>query len=219
MQSCSATLFGRPEALREMSTARLARYLNRCFSRGKAMMYVSNSLYAPCILHALRWFRKEQFLFVKYEDLVGFNTRQIVEMAGAFFGMHVDEGVLRLAERHGSCDPASSGRQRSFTSRSPIAPTELGEVVPLLESVFAPYSAMLRELLGPAFTWSPAQHKLPPVSATERAAREAFLDEIVKKRRARFEREREERARRIRAIQMERHRVTGFNQRRPQPGR
>ena len=49
-------------------------------SRGQAMMYVETSMYAVCLLHALRHFRREQFLFLRYEDLMRmdrFNERRI----------------------------------------------------------------------------------------------------------------------------------------------
>lgn len=49
-------------------------------------MYPQLSMYAPCVLHALRYFERDQFLFLKYEDLMRMDAASIVRLIGRFTG-------------------------------------------------------------------------------------------------------------------------------------
>eukprot|EP00966_Prymnesium_polylepis_P302338 6985057-Prymnesium_polylepis.1 len=160
-------------------------------------MYVPSSAYAPCILHALRFFDRDQFLFLRYEDLVRMSAPQVVRLLGDFLGAHVDGAVLKAADS-GPCAPASSRGTRSFVARSPFAPAELDELVPTLEWFFAPYNQLLADLIGADFQWSPSDHRLPAIDDAERDRRRAELDLIVQRRTARIKRQNEERAQRMR---------------------
>lgn len=69
------------------------------------MMYPQNSMYAPCVLHALRYFEREQFLFLRYEDLMRMDASAIVRLVGHFTGLHVDDPLVAQAEAQGKCKP------------------------------------------------------------------------------------------------------------------
>ena len=70
LQKCNSTLYMRPELLRKLPTTELATYVRKCFAYGRATMYPTTSMYGVCLLHALRYFKREQFLVLKYEDLM-----------------------------------------------------------------------------------------------------------------------------------------------------
>jgi len=55
LRTCNATLFHRNDLLHALPDAELFAYVARCFS-GKAMQYVTNSIYPVCVLAALRIF-------------------------------------------------------------------------------------------------------------------------------------------------------------------
>ena len=194
LQACNRSLFRNASALRALPTAELEHYLRRCFGAGRAMMYVPSSAAAVCILHALRLFDVHQFLFLRYEDLVGMSAQRIVARLGRFLGLHVDEHVVQLAARRG-CEPASSRRSQSFVARGPTANLELASMTPSHEWLYAPYDELLQQLVGRRFRWTRKTHQLAPLTADERARRAALLDEIVAKRTARIRRQREDRRR------------------------
>lgn len=66
LRTCNATLFRNVSLLRSLPTPELSAYLAKCWNYGGAMMYAQTSMYSVCILHALRYFRREQFLFLRY---------------------------------------------------------------------------------------------------------------------------------------------------------
>jgi hypothetical protein len=197
LQKCNSTLFRNPAMLRNLPTAELAGYLQRCFGRGRAMHYVQTSAYAVCILHALRWFRRGQFLFLRYEDLVRSTGARILGKIGSFLGLHVDDELRRTAGAS-ECDPSRSHRT-SFASRSPTAPEDLASVVPDLEWLFGPYTTMLQELVGGEFRLSAQDHTLPPLDEKERARRREALASIMQKRAERVRKQRESAAQQRRA--------------------
>jgi hypothetical protein len=161
------------------------------------MAYVQNSAYAACVLHAMRYFRREQFLFLRYEDVVHMGAVQVVQLLGGFLGLTVDEQLLRSSPSAG-CDPAKS-RSMSFVARSPTGPDDLAHATPRLEWFFGPYNRLLRDLIGHEFRWDATNHMLDPISAAEKRRRQETLDLIVAKRNARIKRQDEERKRHNRA--------------------
>ena len=68
-RKCNSTLFHRPDLLVALPDYELFKYVGKCF-RGMAMEYVTNSLYPICIAGALRIFKRDQFLFLRFEDLM-----------------------------------------------------------------------------------------------------------------------------------------------------
>ena len=66
LRTCNASLFRNVSLLRSLPTPELSAYLAKCWNYGGAMMYAQTSMYSVCILHALRYFRREQFLFLRY---------------------------------------------------------------------------------------------------------------------------------------------------------
>lgn len=95
LRKCNSTLFMRPELLEAMPTPELAAYIKRCFAYGSATMYPTTSMYGVCILHAMRYFNRDQFLVLKYEDLMRMEPSDILEQLSAFTGLHLDEDVVR----------------------------------------------------------------------------------------------------------------------------
>jgi hypothetical protein len=70
LKECNETLFNRPDLLRHLPTEEVAQYMRSCFRYGAATMYPTTSMYSVCMLHALRYFRRDQFLVLRYADLM-----------------------------------------------------------------------------------------------------------------------------------------------------
>jgi hypothetical protein len=70
LKQCNETLFNRPDLLRHLPTEEVAQYMRSCFRYGAATMYPTTSMYSVCMLHALRYFRRDQFLVLRYADLM-----------------------------------------------------------------------------------------------------------------------------------------------------
>ena len=77
----------RPDLLDKLPTAELAAYIHKCFGGGKAMAYVTTSLYSVCLLHALRYFGREQFLILRYEDLMRMEAASVLGLLARFTGL------------------------------------------------------------------------------------------------------------------------------------
>ena len=125
------------------------------------------------MLHALRYFKREQFLVLRYEDLMHMSGPAILTMLARFTGLHLNHRQLGNPR----CQPArASGRSRkgagpnSYSSNSPHAAEMLQEASPALERFFAPYNTMLQEIIGTSFAWSPKDHRKTPLSAVEKQA-------------------------------------------------
>ena len=73
-KQCNATLFHNVSLLKQLPDRELFAYLSKCF-QGRAMEYISNSVYSVCLLAAQRIFDKEQFLVLKFEDLMQMKVR------------------------------------------------------------------------------------------------------------------------------------------------
>ncbi len=165
LRGCNRTLFDDPGAIARLSTRELRAYLGRCFRKGAAMMYPHTSMYSVCIAYALRIFKREQFLFLRYEDLMRMDGEAITRLVGRFTGLHVDDklDVAGCSPRAGK----SARRPMSFSEQSPETPFVLRQLAPALERFFAPYNRLLTELVHPAFRWRPEDHakRLPNASA------------------------------------------------------
>lgn len=174
LQRCNESLFMRPRLLRSLPTAELGAYIDRCFGGGRAMAYVQTSMYGVCLLHALRYFRREQFLLLRYEDLMRMNARSVLGLLTRFTGLHPPP---RGSPARLNCKPgAAKNRARnSYSGTSPVGAEFLNEAAPIMEHLFAPYNRLLRELVHPSFGWSRFDHYKRPLNATRRAAREAEL--------------------------------------------
>ena len=72
--------------------------------------------------------------------------------------------------------------------RSPPSPMQM---TPRLKALFAPYAALLTQMLGEGLSWSSSHHTLPPLSAIER---ERALNRTRGRRAAHAARERRRRA-------------------------
>ena len=106
LRECNATLFQNASLLRTLPTHELTGYLRKCFDRGKAMMYPHTSMYAVCLEHAFRFFPKNQFLFLRYEDLMKMSAEAIVRLVGHFSGLHLDAELVAQAVEGGKCQPS-----------------------------------------------------------------------------------------------------------------
>jgi len=144
------------------------------------MMYPQTSMYAVCLEHALRYFPREQFLFLRYEDLMRMDARAILRLISRFTGLYLDERVLKAAEREGKCQPHSKlrGRPMSYSSHSADAAEFLAEAAAPLERFFSPYNALLAELIHPDFRWHHSDHVKRRLNATEKAAQRKWEDEV-----------------------------------------
>ena len=102
---CNSTLYHRPDLLMGLPDEELHGYVKKCF-KGMAMEYVTNSLYPICIAGALRIFKREQFLFLRFEDLMRMKVR----------GAH---RTLLAPDLHTVC--AGLGREVAHPTRSGAA--------------------------------------------------------------------------------------------------
>jgi len=175
LQRCNASLYMRPDTLAKLPTAELATYITKCFGGGRAMAYVMTSLYSVCLLHALRYFGREQFLLLRYEDLMRMDSASVLGLLARFTGLHPP------ARPSGSkmCQPngkVSSGARNSYSGTSPRGAEMLNEAAPHLEHLFAPYATLLRELVHPDFGWRRSDHHKRPLNATMRLKREAEVE-------------------------------------------
>ena len=153
LATCNATLHATPRLLLGLSDAALFRHLHRCFGRGKAMAYVSSSAYAVCIVAALRVFPREQFLFLKFEQLMAMKAPALLRLLSNFTGLFTDDAIAHtVRSRHRQCEAAAAIKKPLSFAKLKGAGTsearrELEALRPELQRFFAPYEALLGELL------------------------------------------------------------------------
>ena len=173
LRKCNTTLYQNAQLLRSLPTPELATYLRKCFRSGQAMMYVETSMYAVCVEHALRHFRREQFLFLRYEDLMRMDRTSVVALVARFAGLDADVQLLRNASAHGKCSfgaVAATGRKpSSYSSGSIDSAEQLAAAAPHLERLFDPYNTLLAEIVHPAFRWHASDHTKTPLDAAQKA--------------------------------------------------
>jgi len=126
LRACNRTIYDDPTMLPTLPTAELGAYIQACFRQGKAMMYPQLSMYAPCILHALRYFSREQFLFLRYEDLMRMDAEAIVRLVGRFTGLHLDDGLVTTAVSEGKCAPYMDPRAEAKRAAARMAKAKPG---------------------------------------------------------------------------------------------
>jgi len=157
LQRCNRSLYLNVSRLRQLPTTELAAYLRKCFDYGRATMYATSSMYSACLLHALRYFKREQFLVLRYEDLMAMDAAATLRLLSRFTGLHLDDSTA--AKARGQCQPARlrAGKQgkadappNAYSSSSPHAAEMLAEAAPQLEAVFAPYNALPSRAAAPA---------------------------------------------------------------------
>ena len=159
---CNATLAAHPERLSGLPDAELFAYMSKCF-KGMAMEYVTNSLYPVCIAGALRIFKREQFLFFRFEDLMRMKAPAVLELLSNFTGLYTDDRIVRTVRN--KCEAGRAQKvPLSFTQKGNGTAARksragLVEAIPKLEAFYAPYDAMLQQLVHPAFQWGPQTHK------------------------------------------------------------
>ena len=116
-KKCNSTLFQRPDLLRALPDVELFAYMTKCF-KGMAMEYVLNSLYPVCIAGALRIFKREQFLFLRFEDLMRMKAPAVLTLLSNFTGLYTDERIIHQVRAQHECE---AGRARkvplSFTKK------------------------------------------------------------------------------------------------------
>ena len=178
LRKCNRSLFMRPDRLRALPTSELASYMRECFRFGSATMYATTSMYGVCMLHALRYFRREQFLVLRYEDLMRMKGPEILRALARFTGLHLNPRQLanpkcqptRVYSRGGKAKGAKpKPKPNSYSSNSPFAAEMLQEAAAPLERFFGPYNALLHEIMGTSFGWGRGDHRKTPLSAAEKA--------------------------------------------------
>ncbi len=165
-RTCNATLFESPQMLMTLPDDELFAYMKRCF-KGMAMEYVTNSLYPVCVLGALRVFKREQFLFLRFEDLMRMKAPALLRLISNFTGLYTDDALIRNVRERKECEAGNARKvPLSFTKKdngtsARAARAQVREAVPMLERFFAPYDQMLTKLVHPAFQWSSQTHAIP----------------------------------------------------------
>ena len=140
-----------PTALQRVDAPGVA----QCFG-ARAMEYVGNSLYSPCLLMAQRIFPPEQFHVLRYEDLYTSRPADLVEELAKFTGLTLDDAaVSRSTSENGPChfNMAGNGPMHMSTDDK----QNQGELHASEESLayfFRPYNELLAKLVRPGFGWN-----------------------------------------------------------------
>ena len=166
VRECNATLFRNVTALKSLPTEELSDYLRECWNFGGALMYATNSMYSVCVLHALRHFKREQFLFLRYEDLMAMDARDLLRLIGRFTGLYAGDDLIEAVGPTGRCQPRGRKGGRNTRTYDTISPEEkvlynassdylrAASNRDALDELFAPYNDLLTELVGHRdFSW------------------------------------------------------------------
>ena len=131
-----------------------------------AMEYVLNSLYPVCIAGALRIFKREQFLFLRFEDLMRMKAPALLQILSNFTGLYTDDQIVAKVRAMRECEagrakkvPLSFTQKANASAAARAARDGLASAIPSLEQFYAPYDKMLQQLVHPAFQWGPETHK------------------------------------------------------------
>jgi len=164
-RKCNTTLYHRPDLLTALPDAELFAYMGKCF-KGMAMEYVTNSLYPICIAGALRIFKREQFLFLRFEDLMRMKAPGLLTMLSNFTGLYTDPEIIQRVRDKRECEagrarkvPLSFTQKGNASAEARRARDGLRAAIPSLEAFYQPYDQMLQALVHPAFLWSSETHK------------------------------------------------------------
>merc|ERR1719291_107466 len=112
------------------------------------MQYITNSVYPICVEAALRIFKKEQFLFLRFEDLMRMKAPALLTLLSNFTGLHTDSTIIKQLRRKGECEagratkaPLSFGKaEAAATARS-----NLQQHMAEFEAFYLPYDKLLQE--------------------------------------------------------------------------
>ena len=107
---------------------------------------------------AQRIFDKEQFLVLKFEDLMSMKAPGLLRLLSNFTGLHTDETIIRKVRNARECEAGSARKiplsfAKSNDSKSADAKAKLEELRPELRDFYRPYNRMLEELVHPQFAW------------------------------------------------------------------
>ena len=158
-KTCNATLFHNTSLLRSLPDKELFAYLEKCFA-GRAMEYVSNSIYSVCVLAAQRIFEPEQFLFLKFEDLMAMKAPALLRLLSNFTGLHTDDDIIRRVRKKRECEAGSARKiplsfaKANDTKGKRQARNSLEELRPELQEFFGPYNQLLSDIVHPQFAWA-----------------------------------------------------------------
>lgn len=162
LRTCNGTLFHRNDLLRALPDDELFLYVTKCF-KGKAMEYITNSIYPVCVLAALRVFPREQFLFLRFEDLMRLKAPGLVRLLSNFTGLYTDDTIIRTLQERGECEagrakkvPLSFGKDTRTAGARKNLSAAMGE----FEFFFRPYDELLAQIVHPEFAWSSETHRL-----------------------------------------------------------
>ena len=118
---------------------------------------MTNSLYAVCLEAALRLFSREQFLLLRFEDLLAMRAAPLLRLLSNFTGLYTDDRLIRAVHAGGRCEAARARAaplafsRRGNGSDARRGRAELARARPLLERFFGPYNRLLREQVHPSF--------------------------------------------------------------------
>ena len=90
----------------------------------------------------------------------------LLHLLANFTGLYTDTEIIQLVRGNRECEAGLAKKvPLSFTkkgvdSQALRAKDDLKKSIPDLERFYAPYSAMLQELVHPAFVWGPETHKI-----------------------------------------------------------
>jgi len=125
------------------------------------MEYISNSIYPVCVLAALRVFRQEQFLFLRFEDLMQMKAPGLLSLLSNFTGLYTDAEIIHKVQSMGQCEatrarkvPFSFGKDKKAAASREALRANIGE----FEKFFKPYDELLQQLVHPAFQWDNSTH-------------------------------------------------------------
>ena len=107
---------------------------------------------------AQRIFDKEQFLYLKFEDLMAMKAPGLLRLLSNFTGLHTDENIIRKVRNARECEAGSARKiplsfAKSNDSKSADAKAKLEGLRPELRDFYRPYNRMLEELVHPQFAW------------------------------------------------------------------
>jgi len=159
-RKCNSTLFHNNERIRKLPTPELFAYMSKCM-KGNAMQYITNSIYPVCVEAALRVFKREQFLFLRFEDLMQMKAPGLVTLLANFTGLYTDDDIIRKVRGGAHCEagrakkvPLSFGKAKEAAGARKLLEENIAE----FESFFKPYDQLLMELVHPAFAWNRSTH-------------------------------------------------------------
>ena len=98
---------------------------------------------------ALRLFRREQFLFLRYEDVLRLEPAALLRLLARFTGLSADAA---LQDPH-TLERCSAARKLPRKGSAPVEQQFTPAAAPL-QRIFAPFNELLAEIVHPALRWS-----------------------------------------------------------------